>query len=490
MSVPRPTGTPLKTLPLEAFQAPSAQGYALLPFRFAPIPTGEYLLTNIVGEYILLHRTDLTALITHKLPMHSPIYDLLKSKHFLLDGASSVALDLLAAKYRTKLASLSSFTGLHIVVPTLRCNSSCVYCQVSSQSPERTKYDMTEQIADRVVEFIFRSPSQSLKVEFQGGEPLLNFPILQRIVERTSQLNSARKRDIEFVVCTNLTLLTQEMITYIREHNLLVSTSLDGPADLHNHNRPGRSKPTHDTVVRNIRMLQEAIGLSRVSALMTTTRASLDQPERIIDEYVRLGFRSIFLRILNPYGRAASPDAYSVEEWLRFYSRALDHILHLNYNGLSFREEYTAIILRKMLTPYGTGFVDLQSPAALGIGVLVYDYDGNVYPSDESRMLAAMGDSAFLLGNLLHDSYQQIVCSDKLVALVRDTMLEGVPQCADCPLLAFCGADPVRHYRLQGDLIGHKPTSEFCKKNMEIMYGLIHLIEHDAGASPVLYSWL
>lgn len=109
------------------------------------------------------------------------------------------------------------------------------------------------------------------------------------------------------------------MVDFIRDQNILGIDLIRRPADLHNRNRPAHTKPTYDTVIRNIRVLQEAIGPSRISALMTTTRASLDRPGQIIDEYVRLGFGTIFLRILNPYGRAASPDAYSLEEWLKFY---------------------------------------------------------------------------------------------------------------------------------------------------------------------------
>ena len=41
-----------------------------------------------------------------------------------------------------------------------------------------------------------------------------------------------------------------------------------------------------------------------------------------------------------------------------------------------------------MLTPFATGFVDLQSPAGVGISGAIYDYDGSVYVSDEARMMA------------------------------------------------------------------------------------------------------
>jgi His-Xaa-Ser system radical SAM maturase HxsB len=458
-----------------------------------PLDRDRYLLTNLVGEYVVLQRDDLVALVRKQLTITSEAYSALKLRHFLIDETSRVALDLLAAKYRTKLAPVANFTGLHIFAVTLRCNNRCIYCQVSSQSPDRARCDMTPDIADKAVEFMFHSPAQALKVEFQGGEPLLNFEVVKRIVQRAMEINKVERRDLEFVICTNLTLLTDEIVSFIQTHDICVSTSIDGGEALHNRNRPSPAKNSYRTTVANIQRLQEAIGPRRISALMTTTRSTLNEPESLIDEYIRLGFDSIFLRILNPYGRSAGDAGelrYSVDEWLDFYQRALRYIIELNKGGLWFREDYASIVLRKVLTPYGTGFVDLQSPSGTGISVLVYNYDGGIYASDEARMLAEMGDKRFLLGDVVNDRYDDVIFSERLMELIKTTMLEGVPQCADCALRPFCGADPVRHYRLQGDIVGHKPTSEFCKKNTFIIKHLITLLETDDAARRVLYSWI
>ena len=262
---------------------------------------------------------------------------------------------------------------------------------------------------------------------------------------------------------------------------------------MHNLNRPSPEFDSHETTAKGISRAQQVLGPHRVSALMTTTRESLSRPKEIVDEYLRLGFRSPFVRKLNPYGLAArteSSTSYTVEEWLEFYKKVLAYIVELNIQGVPFREEYAALILRKVLTPFGTGFVDLQSPAGIGISVIVYNYDGGVYASDESRMLAEMGDEEFRLGDLMRDSFENIMLSDFLVSTLKETMAEGVPGCADCALMPFCGSDPVRHYRTQGDLVGFKPTSDFCRKNMGIIKHLICLLEDDPTSSKVLRQWV
>jgi hypothetical protein len=50
------------------------------------------------------------------------------------------------------------------------------------------------------------------------------------------------------------------------------------------------------------------------------------------------------------------------------------------------------------------GYVDLRRPAGIGLGALVYNYDGKVFASDEGRMLAEMGDRTFELDDRFHES--------------------------------------------------------------------------------------
>lgn len=476
-----------------AFSGPEAYAsriYQLLPFRVLRYDAGRYLLTNLVGEYVLLAAGELRALVGHQLDATSDTYLDLKAKHFLYDETSDVALELLATKYRTQQSALPDFTGLHLFVVTLRCDHSCPYCQVSRVSADRVAYDMSQETADRAIDLMFRSPSPTLKVEFQGGEALLNFDLIRYIVREVLARDDGR--DVEFVIATNLSPLTDEMLAFCREHRIFISTSLDGPEALHNANRPLPSRDSYQRAVRGIQRVREALGHDAVSALMTTTAQSLSQPQAIVDEYVRQGFDSIFLRSISPYGfavRSAVKIGYTTETFLQFYRKALLCILELNRQGIQLREAYAAIILRKMLTPFPIGYVDLQSPAGLGVSVMVYNYDGDVYASDEARMLAEAGDFTFRLGNVHRNSYEELFLQSPLLPLLHETMAEGTPGCCDCAFLPWCGTDPVFHHATQGDPVGHRPTSDFCRKNMGIFRLLVDLMETDPAGRKVLRSW-
>src|SRR5207253_1584339 len=111
-------------------------------------------------------------------PTDSPTYCDLKAKHFLADGDPALPIAMLALKYRTKRSFLAGFTKLHIFVVSLRCDHACKYCQVSRVSMDRSRFDMAPETALRALDVVFRSPARRLKIEFQGGEPLLNFEIV------------------------------------------------------------------------------------------------------------------------------------------------------------------------------------------------------------------------------------------------------------------------------------------------------------------------
>lgn len=481
-----------KFRPLSDYRRPLDDGYRLLPFRFTQLDEREYVLTNQAGEFIVLDRPAVEALVRHQLPTDDILYNDLKSKHFIIDSDSSAAIDLLSLKVRTKLRRLAEFTGLHIFVVSLRCEHSCPYCQVSRQSNDKLAFDMSFDTAEKALKLAFRSPSRAIKIEFQGGEPLLNFPLIQHIVHQAESLNLSERRDLQFVIATNLAVITDEMLQFCSEHDIHISTSLDGPADLHNANRPRPARDSHERTVDGISRVRRALGRDRVSALMTTTELSLKRVRDIIDEYVVQDFRGIFLRPMSPYGFAVKTkwfEAYDADEWLDFYFAGLDYILSLNRNGYSFTEFYAATILAKMLTPFEPGFVDLRSPAGIGIAAIVYNYDGDVYASDEGRMLAEMGDKTFRIGNVHRDRYEDIMLSEALLDPLEQSFAQSAPMCADCAFEPFCGADPVFHHATQGDFVGNKPTSAFCRRNMAIFKRLIRLMQKDDEVRRIFVRW-
>lgn len=430
------------------------------------------------------------AIVSRTLDTEGELYKSLVANFFVAERTIPALIDIYAERLAEKKRFMDYGAALHIFVLTLRCNQNCVYCQASSRDEHCRHKSMSPETMKRSVELMFQSPSPCLTMEFQGGEPSLEPKLLKYGIELAEEKNKTENRQLRYVLCTNCTNLTAEVLDICKTHNVLISTSLDGPAWLHNSNR-GKAD-SYERVVKGIQKARACLGNDRVSALMTTSEQALDYPEEIVDEYVRLGFDSIFLRALNPYGLAAHNADWNLYtgRFISFYKRAFEHILEINRSGTPMAEEFAAVVLRKMLTPWCAGFVDLQSPAGIVNSVLVYNYDGNLYASDEARMLAEEGDFTFCMGSV-QKPYEELVGSKKVKRWAAVWANETIAGCSDCGIRAYCGADPVRNHSTQGDMYGHRPTSLVCRKNKAVIEYLLSLIvDREAEVMPIFKKWI
>src|SRR4051812_5961963 len=223
-------------LPAEAFHAADT-AIQLLPFRFERAGKG-YLVSNIVGDFVRLSADEFDRLANCRVAPGDDLYEKAFAAHLVSREGQTAQLQLIAARLRSRMAFLRQPSALHMFVVTLRCEHSCPYCQVSRQSTDRSRFDMTEEIAQRALSIALQSPASRIKIEFQGGEPLLNFGLIQKIVEAANRKAPTKGKAVEFVIASNLALLTDDVLSFCKANGVYLSTSLDGPADLHNRNRP------------------------------------------------------------------------------------------------------------------------------------------------------------------------------------------------------------------------------------------------------------
>ncbi|XOB40294.1 MAG: His-Xaa-Ser system radical SAM maturase HxsB [Candidatus Nealsonbacteria bacterium] len=433
----------------------------------------KYLLTNDVGYYYFLEPDKFKDFMEGKLKRESDIYQELKEKGFIKDDFN---IDEMVKTCSS--CNISSIGGpsLHIIVVTLRCNFKCIYCQASRRSIEEKQYDMDVKTAKRVVDTIFESPSNVITIEFQGGEPLVNWPVVKFIAEYAREKNKTEKKKLLISLVSNFSLMTEEKYKFLTEKEVSLCTSLDGPEELQNRNRPllnGNGYRLTTSWINKIKKDEQDKAKKGhtcyyLSALATISRFSLKYPKEIIDEYVKWGFRGIHLRPLSFLGFSGGPAkekiGYSPEEFMEFWREAMDYIIEINVRGKLFYERGVRIMLTKILTDRDPGFLDLRSPCGAAIGQLVYNHDGKVYTCDEGRMVK---DDTFMLGDVNKDSYKKIISNPKVKTMVTASILDNL-SCDYCVYKPYCGVCPVLAYALYGNLFPQVINTDRCKVHKEM----------------------
>ena len=153
-------------------------------------------------------------------------------------------------RHRKKYATGSPRLSYLIVVPTLRCNLSCSYCQVSRAPVNAKGYDLSEENVERLESYIEANGQDGMKIEFQGGECTLRLDLIERIIEFTERCF----RNAEFVLCTNLLELGEPEKAIFSRENVYISTSLDGDLDAMKVNRTD----TTSNAYRTLQNIEEA----------------------------------------------------------------------------------------------------------------------------------------------------------------------------------------------------------------------------------------
>jgi len=456
------------------------------------------VVTNDHGAYIFLDDAQLSSLLNGRVKPDSALGRELVEKGFLVRDAD---IERFAADYDRRVSFLYRGPVLHIVVVTLRCNEVCRYCHASRAPLKETEWDMTVATADRVVDLILRSPSDSLTVEFQGGEPLVNWEVVTHIVQAVLDRARALGKQVMFSLVSNLSLMDDEKLSWLLDHKVQISTSLDGPQDLHDQFRKLAGGSSYEHTVRWMQRINQAYrdrgldpDLYHVEALATITADHLKRGKDLVDEYVRQGCRAIFLRPLNPFGFAKNQTerlGYSGREFLDFYRETFDYILSLNRQGTEILERLAAIFLTKILTPDDPNYMDIRSPCGAGIGQIAYNYDGSIFTCDEGRMVYQMGDEAFLIGRADSNTFEEVVTHETVKSLALASCLDSIPGCAECAYKPYCGTCPVYNYTEQGNIFPQNPTNDRCAIYMGVQDHLFrYLMEADPAVLDIFRRWV
>jgi len=372
-----------------------------------------------------------------------------------------------------------------ILVPTLRCNLTCSYCQVSRAALDSQAHDWTDQTLAHVLALLDRLETPSVKIEFQGGEPLLRPDLIAAVIARCE-----RFAERSFVICTNLSHLPDAAWPLLERDDVWISTSLDGDLATHQANRTANADATN-AFVRNLDTLIDRFGAGKISALPTIDPARPPDIDALIDAYAGRGLTSIFLRQVNYHGFARKRHADSRtqgEAWRLYYEAFVRRLIERNWAARDrvLEESYLTLLLKRIFRGGHNRHVDLRNPNPMGMDYLVVDHDGQLYPTDEARMLSRSGVIDLAIGTIADG-----IDTARRDALNAHATNQYDPDCQRCAYQPYCGRDVVDDLARYGTIDLPRHETEFCRKHLHLFdfaFGLIYA--NDAPTQYSLRRWL
>ena len=474
----------------------------------------DYLITNDIAKYSFLTKGEFGDFISWKIISWDKYYELLQ-KWFIKNKVNSEGKEEklgdedyekgMSLAYAEKNKFLAYGPSLHIIVTTLRCNHKCQYCHAAAAPMTAKNMDMTEKTAKKVVDTIFYTSNTNLTIEFQGWESLVNWDVIKYIVEYAEIKAIHLQKKITFALVTNLTLMDDEKLNYLIEHNVHISTSLDWDEEIHNYNRTFKDWNSFEKVTYWINKINSVYkekdirdrwwDYLKVWALLTVTKKALPKYKEIIDTYVGLWLNGVFLRPLNPYWFASSDLiklSYSTEDFIVFYNKSMDYILELNKKWINFNEMLSSIYLTKILTTGDPNYLDERSPCWAWIGQVAYNYDGKIYTCDEGRMLWRMWDDSFLMTETTDNSeetYNNMIESETTKIMVQASTLDWLPGYNDSVYKPYIWVCPINSYKLSWNIIPNFAKDTKTKLGYAVLDYIFDKLRSDTD-KKIFEKWL
>lgn len=132
------------------------------------------------------------------------------------------------------------------------CNLNCSYCFAAQGKFHGEAGLMSFETGKRALDFLIEHSGtrRNLEVDFFGGEPLMNFPVVKRLVEYGRSIEKEKNKHFKFTMTTNCVLMNDEIMDFLNKEMSNVVISIDGRREVHDRMRPTiNGKGSYDIIM-------------------------------------------------------------------------------------------------------------------------------------------------------------------------------------------------------------------------------------------------
>ncbi len=330
------------------------------------------------------------------------------------------------------------------------CNLRCKYCfyyDIAEKRDVKNFGIMTADTLKTIVKKLLSEATGSCSFAFQGGEPTLaGLDFYKQLIrfQKEYNLNGCK---INNAIQTNGIVIDDDWAQFLAENDFLVGISLDGPPEIHNHNRIDEGDDgTSNRVMKTIRLFDKY--KVKYNILYVVTALSAKHPEKIYRYFKKQGYEYWqFIPCLDPYGDERGNSAFSLTPEL--YADFLKTTFDLWYqdiiggNIISIRYFDNLVRMAAGMRPEACGMSGVCQCQ------FVIEADGGVYPCD----FYVFDD--YKMGNILDNSFKELFERDVTRDFIKKSCYVD-PECKQCRWFGLCRGGCRRDRDYNGDQVLQK----------------------------------
>lgn len=335
------------------------------------------------------------------------------------------------------------------------CNLGCTYCY-AEDGEYLDKGKMNNDIAKASIDFLLENSGdrKDIYVVFFGGEPLLNFDLIQSTVKYAKEKEKEFGKTIRYSITTNGTLITNKIRNFFKENEFTVQISMDGSEEVHNANRYYKGgKGSYEIILNRTKEMREE---NFITARSTITPKGLNVSE-MFDHLANLGFRSV---AMSPAAYMLSDDDYKTlnKEMVQLVETFKEYLKVKDY-----KKVFQLSNVRSMLDRLHSGGYRSHFCGA-GANSFAIDIRGNLYPCHRF-----VSEKNYILGNVVQGKKVE-----RHENFMEESHVKNRTTCTTCWARNLCTGG-CHHENLQATGKIQSPPANYCKMTQNFINEIIKL---------------
>ncbi len=338
----------------------------------------------------------------------------------------------------------AEYPSVIVVNITTGCNLRCKYC-FADCGPFKGE-DMTEDVMDATIDSMLSMPQvKMITFEFQGGEASTNVPGMRKFIEKVEAVKSKYDKLVKYRTEINCILVTQELIDLVKEFNVSVGVSLDGPKYMTDKTRVDiNGNGAYDRIAKGIKKLREN-GIYIDGAVCTIGQHNVMYPRQLMEYFDEIGM-NFKPRPVNILGREKENNLTTKPgEWAECFKE-----MHQMRDEVDVENFSVHIFEENVYTPI-RDYICLRYPCGAARELVSVNPNGDVFPCDGFK-----GEKKFVMGNVLNEKIEDMLKKPEIIELRKRTA-KTIEKCSKCMFRGMCCSCCYSAYGKFGDIYREDP---------------------------------